>query len=317
MKTKHLLRTVAFALVSAFSLQPSALLSAAPAFEGRIHAELTRGSETTPLLYTVGTNQLRLEVTATNRPYPVDLVELSSGALTLVFPHNRSFVRLKPAAENASALPPGMPPMPVPAGIGPQSTPPPGAPQMPAPPAGMPPGIGPQAQATPGAAGMPAMPQMPAPAAGMPPGIGPQAQAPGASAMPAMPVMPMMPMPTEKMELKATGQQTNLLGYACERFELKQRGETLEIWATDKLFPFQPYQQNQPHRFRPRMLEEQWPGLLKARNLFPLHVSLRFESGPERLRFEVKSIKAAKITAAEGNLFQPPADYTELEPLPF
>jgi hypothetical protein len=137
-----------------------------------------------------------------------------------------------------------------------------------------------------------------------------------APGMPAMPSMPMMPMGMmEKAELKATGQKTNLLGYACERFELKQRGETLEIWATDQLFPFQAYQQNQPRRFGPRMIEEQWPELLKARRFFPLLVTLRFENGPERYRFEVNSIHPEKI--ADPTLFQPPPDYQEIEPLPF
>ena len=241
----------------------AALVPTAAAFEGRITAASTLGNQTTPLLYTVSTNQLRIEVTATNWPHPVDIVELSSGALTLVFPHNRSFVRLKPAPENASALPSGMPPMPLPAGLG------------------------------------------------------PQAQSPGPSAMPAMPAMPMMPMPMEKMELKATGQKTNLLGYACERFELKQRDETLEVWATAQLLPFQPYVRNQAPRFGPRMLEEQWPELLKARNLFPLLVSLRFQSGSERYRFEVKSVQAEKIADRDEKLFQPRPDYHEIEPLPF
>ncbi len=255
--------------VSALSFQPATLLCAAPAFEGRIEAVIAQGSETTPLLYTVGTNQLRIEVTATNRPHPVDLVDRSSGALTLVFPHNRSFVRLKPTAEAAPAMPPGMFPMPVPAGIAPQ----------------------------PGSAA--AAPTIRSPPGGHAPGIGPQ------------------PVPMEKLELKATGQKTNLLGCACERFELKQRGETLEVWATDQLFPFQPYRQTQPHRFGPGMLEEQWPGLLQRRNLFPLRVSLRFESGPERYRFEIKSIRAEKIADPAGRLFQPPPDYHEIEPLPF
>ena len=142
--------------------------------------------------------------------------------------------------------------------------------------------------------------------------------------------MPMMmpPMMMEKIELTETGDKTNLLGYACRKFEIKQRGEVMEIWATDKLFPFQPYLQNQPHRFGPQMIEEQWGGLLKARKLFPLLAVLRFEQpapdgkgkpapGPERMRFEVKSITPEKIEDKDGSLFQPPADYHELEPLPF
>ena len=125
-----------------------------------------------------------------------------------------------------------------------------------------------------------------------------------------------MPAMAEKLELKATGKKEKILGYACEQYELKQRGETLEIWATDQLLPYQPYLRSQPHRFGPRMLEEQWPQMLTSRKLFPLRVSLRFDNGQERFRFEVKSIKSDKIDEKDRTLFQPPADYTEVRPLP-
>jgi hypothetical protein len=179
----------------------------------------------------------------------------------------------------------------------------------------LPPGAG--LQSAPGGPAMPAMPPRPVmpnmPA--LPPGVGPQPSAvPGISGMPAMPMMPGM---TEKMELQATGQKTNLLGFACEQYEIKQRGETMEIWATDQLFPFQPYVQNQPHRFGPRMIEEQWPELVKAKKLFPLLATLKFDNGMERFRFEVQSITPEKLTAGDEQLFQPPTNYFEIQPLPF
>ena len=121
----------------------------------------------------------------------------------------------------------------------------------------------------------------------------------------------------EKMELKATGETTNLLGFACQRYEIKQRGETLEIWATEQLFAYQAYVRNQSRRFGPRMIEEQWPGLLTAKKLFPLRTSLRFDNGPERFRFEVKSVTRQKIEGLDGKLFQPPPEYHEIQPLPF
>lgn len=249
--------------------------SSLPAFEGRIHVLLTRGAEAAPLLYTAGTNTLRIERTDTGRPYAKNLIALDTGAITLLFPHNRSFVRLKNSGANPAAPVPVQPGMPS---------------------AGLPPGIGPQAGATP--PGTPALPNLPA-----------------AGGMPAMPMMP--PPMMEKMELTATGEKTNLLGYACTRYEIKQRGEVMEIWATDQLLPYQPWQPNQPPRFGPRMIEEQWSELVRARKLFPLFVSLKFENGPERLRFEVKTITPEKIADPDGALFQPPADYHELDPLPF
>jgi hypothetical protein len=322
-------------LLSTMNHQPSTCF----AFERRIAATITRGGQAENLLYTVGTNFLRVEMVATNWPNPVDILDIKSGALTLLFPHNRSFVRLKPATEHLST-PPGFPQMPagLPPGVGPQSRPP-GVPAMPN---NLPPGIGPT-----NLPGMPAMPNssaMPVLPAGLSPGVGPQAQPstipgapaipampnmPAAGAMPSMPPMPMMPM--EKMELKSTGEKTNLLGFACEKFEIKQRGEMMEIWATEGLLPFQNYVRNQPPRFGPRMIEEQWGELVRAKKLFPLLAVLRFAPpqipgaaggqpparGPERFRFEVTSVTPQKLTDEEAELFQPPTNYFEIQPLPF
>ena len=233
------------------------------AFEGRINATLTQSGQTQTFFYTAGTNYLRLERGETNWPHARNILNLQTGDLTLLFPHNRSFVRLKASRPNAAPQGPGLP----------------------LPPGSLPPGVGLQAQvATP----------------------------------PNIPALPMMPMPgMDKLELKATGDKTNLLGYACLRYEIRQRGEVMAIWATDKLLPYQPWQQNQPPRFGPRMIEEQWSELVKNRKLFPLLVTLRLDAGPERFRFEVKAVKAERIADPDGKLFQPPSDYHEIEPLPF
>lgn len=249
------------------------------AFEGRISASLSRGGETDHLLYSVGTNFLRIEQTDTNWPFPRDVLNLQSGQLTLIFPHNRSFLRLTSETAAPAATPGFTPPPPAdPFG----SSPPP-----------IPPGAGPQAG---------------------PPGVQPNV----AGAMPPFPTMPMMPVPPmERMELLKTNGQTNILGQVCARYELKQHGQFMEIWATDRLFPFQPYLQHQPHRAGPRMLEDQWAELLQAKKLFPLLAVLKFENGVERLRFEVTAITPEKIDDNDGALFQPPPDYFETQPLPF
>ncbi|MDB6027419.1 MAG: hypothetical protein JWM68_3642 [Verrucomicrobiales bacterium] len=247
--------TAIAALIFLFGLGANAI-----AFEGRIQALSTVGGEAMPLQYTVGTNLLRVEVTATNWPNPINIFDVKSGALILLFPHNRSFARLNPATETVVA------------------------------------------------SSVPSLPSAP----GAPPGIDPQFSSTLASGIPAP---PMRILPSRKLELQATGQSTNLLGFACARFEMKERGETVEIWATEKLFPFQPYQRQQLQRFGPRGIDEQWPELLKARKLFPLLVSVRNESGREYARFEVKSITPGKITDSDGKLFQPPSDYQEI-PVP-
>lgn len=273
MKTKLVL----LILVSAVSLRPSNLF----AFEGHIRAVLLRGGETIPLLYTAGTNCLRIEVTVTNRPYPVDLWDRDSGGLTLIFPHNRSFVRLKPEGLRAQTTSPGFPTTPTPPrSLGPQPQP------------GVRPGIGPAS--LPGAPTLPALPQMP-PAGGVP----------------AMPLPLRVP-----MELKATGEHTNLLGYDCEKLEIKQRGETMEIWATSRLLPFQNYLFNQPQHFGPALMEEQWGMMLEQKHLFPLRAVLRLDDGLERYRFDVQSVVPETVDD-DGRLFQPPPAYREVQPLPF
>jgi hypothetical protein len=234
------------------------------AFEGRINATLTRGSETLTMLYTVAAHDLRVECTGTAWPHAKNLVNLDTGATTLVFPHNRSFLHLKPAAGETPATFPGA-----------------------RAPGGLPPGVGPgTASGAAGAAGS-GMPELP-------PGIGPQPQL-GNAAMPAMPhalpsvagtnagfpagmpAMPVIPPPSEeRVELTPTDEKKEILGFPCTRYELRQRGEVLEIWATDKLFAFQPWLANQPPRFGPRMIENQWGELLKAKKLFTLLATLKF-----------------------------------------
>jgi hypothetical protein len=318
-KVRRILQLGSLALVLNCFIRPSS----SQAFEGHINATIAQGNQRQTLLYTVGTNYLRVELTATNAPNPVDVLDRNSGKLTLIFPHNRSFMLLKfagePAASPFSDMP-GIPGMPLPPGVGPQpqiqsgTAPQPMTPAMPAPPSGVPPGVG--------ATSFPAMPassamsgvQTPLPAQ---PQLPTMPNVPGAAGMPAMPAMPMMPMMAENLELQAAGQKTNLLGFACERYELKQRGETMEIWATDQLFPFQPYVSNQPNRFGPRMIEDQWAALLKAKKIFPLLVILHFEHGPERYRFEVQAVTPQQLTAEDLKLFQPPDGYFEIQPLPF
>jgi hypothetical protein len=284
-----------------------ALTLPAAAFEGRINIALAQGAQTTAFRYTFGPDHLRIEVTGTNWPNPIDIVERQSGALVLVFPHNRSFVRLKPDSENVSA---GMR----------------GFPGMRMPPGGLPPGIGPRAGVTPGASGMPVpsgMSSAPAIPAGPPPGVGPQPNPamptpPGTGAM--MPTMPRMSMPgmmNQKMELAATGKTTNLVGFGCQQYELKQRGQTLEVWATDQLPGYHAYIGSQPHSAGPRTLEDQWPAWLAEKKLFPMIASLRYDSGAESMRLEVTSVSAEKIVEPDEKLFQPPPEYHEMQPLPF
>src|SRR4051812_12138231 len=68
-------------------------------FQGRISATFTRGGEALPILYTLGSNSIRIEVTGSPHPHPINIIDREAGALTMVYPHNRSFMRVKMQAQ--------------------------------------------------------------------------------------------------------------------------------------------------------------------------------------------------------------------------
>jgi hypothetical protein len=121
----------------------------------------------------------------------------------------------------------------------------------------------------------------------------------------------------ETVQLVATGQTTNLLGYTCAAYRLEFRNETMTIWATDQLLPFQPLLEYQPRHAGAPVIEELWGELLKNRKLFPLLAVLKFDNGSEHLRFEVTSIALQAPGADTDPRFRPPPDYREMRPLPF
>ena len=75
-------------------------------------------------------------------------------------------------------------------------------------------------------------------------------------------------------QLDLTGETAKILGYDCRRYQFERRGETVEIWATDQLFPCEAYVTSGLRRFGPQTNEDQWPKLLKEmcarKNIFVL-----------------------------------------------
>jgi len=176
-------------------------------FEGIVSAKVTRGgTETTPLVFTRKGNLLRIE-NSTNKLEPVNIADLAANKLTIVYPHNTTFVHVdltKNAAQPAGPnLPPGFPTQPnistsqLGVQIGPRISPPPGFPSPP--PIGGAPALSNQMPAmrnNPMASGVPAMPMPPSPGFG----------APGMPPMPAMGGLGGTP------ELKKTDQTKKIQG---------------------------------------------------------------------------------------------------------
>ena len=301
-------------------------------FEGTISATLTRaGTEKTQFVFTRKGNQLRIENT-TNKLDSINIVDLDGKKLTIIYPHNTTFVHVDltklRAQPNFPAGPPGMllpPGFPTPgsavrAGLASPATAPPHiGPNPPSPGSGAA-GISPP----PGFPSPPPMPSMP----DMPSGRMPDS----AGKMPALPnQMPMTPSPGfgapgmppmmggfGALELKKSDKTKKIQGFDCTLYTLSDRGENFEIWATNdsELFPFRLIEHDfMGHRFGPQMLEETWAELLHNKSVFTLEASLKMEpGGQERLSFKVDKIEKRKIDPPEADkLFAPPEKYIEIQ----
>jgi hypothetical protein len=69
----------------------SAAIGAAP-FEGRIAVLITRGHETNSLLYAAGPEHLRIEVTGSTSPHPINILDLKSGCRHAALPDSPRFL---------------------------------------------------------------------------------------------------------------------------------------------------------------------------------------------------------------------------------
>jgi hypothetical protein len=249
-------------------------------FEGTIVVTETRGTSPTHFLFTRGGQNLRIEETDNNGPEPINIVDLSAQKLTIVYPHNSSFVvidlirQLPDQAQSGANLPPGFPtplnPVGQAGGFPGDDSVVPGNPEdvsatrvFRARPRCR------QCLTTPWPPAIPKMPIGGAPIdAGGPPAL------PNPGIMPSMPTMGSF---GGTPELKKTDKTKKIQELDCTCYTLSDRMETFEIWATSDaaLFRFRLHEVNYHTRhFGPQMLEQQWVGLLRKQSLFPAGLRL-------------------------------------------
>ena len=206
-------------------------------FVGRIETKIAIGGDLQYIVYTAGTNMIRIERTDTDRPWPLNLMDRTTGERTILYPHNRSYIKLKEPTPNRDQV---------------------------------------------SRSGFPGMPAIMATA--------------------------------EPRQLVATGDTTNLLGFTCERFEIKQGIERMTVYAADIGLSFASWRQHAQPALDLRGLEEQWGSTIAGKNMFPLQAVLIIDDQHELLRYDVTSITTQKTGDQLPCLFVPPPDYQEISP---
>jgi hypothetical protein len=301
-------RTAVIVVTSYASISCAIATDKNTTFEGTISATLTRaGTQVTNFEFNRKGNLLRVENT-TNKLEPINIVDLAANKLTIIYPHNTTFVRVdltKRAAPVAGVADPGLGAARMPTAsmqMGPGSAIPATTPQ-----------IGPEISPPPGFSSPPPMPSIP------PMPNNPMAAAPGMGmpSIPMMPPMPAMPGISGSTELKKTDKTKKIQGFECTLYTMSDRMETFEIWATNdsNLFPFRLIERDYlGRRFGPQMIEETWPEKLREKSLFPLEATLKMDpGGQERLTFKIDKIDSAKADKIDPKLFQPPDKYIEIQ----
>ena len=295
-----------------------------PFVEGELSLTITSGQREEIHLYRVKGDQLRIDRPGEIIPSPpVNIIDLKSGLVTILHPHNGTSSSYTPSDAFPEADTPGLPlGMPqLPPGIGPQSS------AKPAPEPEKPARIGPDPSKLPGVTEMRATSETPdipeLPDAGSQPNLPPQIQQTSILSPPPMPAMPpMLGGPaTAPFALKATGETQEIHGYPCSKhtMELHREG-TLTLWLTkqEHLFPFHTLSYEGPNRFGRQEWQDQVSSLLHKEKLFPLLLTLtesqkNDEPAAELARWEVTAIKPTTLQPSEEDLFLVPASYQSID----
>ena len=86
-------RSGTFCAISAvFVIVSVSSQAAEQSFEGIVDATETRGGTSTQTLYTTTGNELRIENPDKSKPESINIFDLAAKKLTIVYPHNSSFV---------------------------------------------------------------------------------------------------------------------------------------------------------------------------------------------------------------------------------
>jgi hypothetical protein len=130
-----------------------------------------------------------------------------------------------------------------------------------------------------------------------------------------------MPKPQERVEENAkrndvsfekTGDTTTILGYTCEKYVVKGKDGSSDIWVTDQLGTFMGMSAgSNPMARRSAAPDQQpWEKALAGKNFFPMRVDVYDKNTKETFHMEVTSIEKQSLP---DSLFKPGPEYSEFK----
>jgi Domain of unknown function (DUF4412) len=117
----------------------------------------------------------------------------------------------------------------------------------------------------------------------------------------------------DDVTFEKTGITEKILGYTCEKYLVKSKDGTSELWVTDQLGTFMGMGSgaNPMGGRRASSAEPQaWEKALMGKNFFPLRTVVLDKSGKESFRMEATAVEKKSLPAS---MFAPPAGYEKFD----
>jgi hypothetical protein len=112
------------------------------------------------------------------------------------------------------------------------------------------------------------------------------------------------------VSFEKTGVTEKICGYTAEKYIVKSKGTTSEVWATDQLGNYMGVSGGGNPMAGRQQEPPPWEKALMGKNFFPLRTVVLDKDGKEQMRMEVTSVEKQSLPAS---LFAPGPEYSEFK----
>jgi len=107
----------------------------------------------------------------------------------------------------------------------------------------------------------------------------------------------------DETTFEKTGEKEKILGYTCEKYVIKSKDGTTDVWATDELGRFMGFGGGMGGPMGKRKAAPAWEKALAGKDFFPLRVASKNTKDKEIFSMEASSVEK---TPQAASLFAPP-----------